>query len=275
MFINGEIDESGTSHNVIYLGEGNARQRNRSADDFTLSSTSGDNYVTLGTTGGATLAGFTNTITLGSGADTLVLTAVDTTEVKMSTGSDSVKITGAVTTTGEETIYGGEGTDTLNLAADTTLTDVSFENISGFEVLVSGITTDARSVTIGSNAQSAGIRKAVGATHGDIVATAFTEAIHLVSGSGTSDISGGSKADTLVGGAGNNVITSGGGDDTMTGGGSGDADTFTIDGTTAQTVTINDLTDDKLIVTNASATVNATVAGVNGAILLMATYLLT
>ena len=174
---------------------------------------------------------FRNEITLGTGADTVVMTTLTTLLSKwllVQPCEDHRCIAGA----GEETVYGGDGTDSLNLTNDAAVGDAAFANFSSFEVIEYGATTDGRTLTIGANAQSTGIRTVAvnsAAGNAEVVATAYTEALTLTAtATGSVDMSGGSANDTMTGGDGNNVLTSGGGDDSMTGGAG--TDTFTADG---------------------------------------------
>ena len=217
----GEIDDSTNTTNVIGEGDDTVSAA-VAANDFMLTSTSGNNYITLGDVGagGNQIANSTNEITLGTGADTVVMTTLDNTVVKMAAGADSVKITGAIAGAGEETVYGGDGTDSLNLTNDAAVGDAAFANFSSFEVIEYGATTDGRTLTIGANAQSTGIRTVAvnsAAGNAEVVATAYTEALTLTAtANGSVDMSGGSANDTMTGGDGNNVLTVG--DDSMTGG---------------------------------------------------------
>ena len=168
--------------------------------------------------------------------------------------------------TGVQTIYGGEGTDSLYLGSDNNVVDAAFTNVSGVEAVRYNGNDDggANTLTLGAKAQAAGIVKAEAVNDdGDITASAYTTAIHLIAGTATSDLTGGAGADTLVGGAGVNNINTGAGNDTITGAGGNDV--FTTDGGTTQTVTITDLGNgnDK-IVNQAQATINATVEATAG-----------
>ena len=90
--LDGKLDNTGDAKTFIYLGGGNDTMTlAETADDFVLESATGNNRITLtGNVGAATVAGTTNTITLGGGADTLDIQGVVTNTVtKMGSGADA------------------------------------------------------------------------------------------------------------------------------------------------------------------------------------------
>ena len=82
-----DIAIQGTDKSYVYLGAGNDTLNvDGTTDDAVITSTSGDNSVTLtGAVGGSGAA----TISLGSGADTVTATAGGTYEAKLAGGADT------------------------------------------------------------------------------------------------------------------------------------------------------------------------------------------
>ncbi|WP_280801522.1 calcium-binding protein, partial [Anabaenopsis tanganyikae] len=74
-------------------------------------------------------------------------------------------------------------------------------------------------ITLGTEAQQAGILTVIGGTGNDIInAATYTTAIYIEGGDGADTLTGGTGADTIDGGIGNDTITGGGGADSLMGG---------------------------------------------------------
>ena len=122
-----------------------------------------------------------------------------------SSGSDSIKLTGAQLNLFTSIAFTGGGSDTINLTSTSTgLNALSDSNLTGVETI--SASTAAAAVTINLANQTEG----------------FT-------------VNASDKADTITGGAGNDTIIGGAGDDTITGGAGSDlltgglgADTFVM-----------------------------------------------
>ncbi|MFA5427003.1 MAG: hypothetical protein WC279_02200 [Sulfurimonas sp.] len=142
---------------------------------------------------GAAAAGTTQTITGGAGADTITFGTTDTL-----TAADTV--TGGAAPTGT--------VDTL-VITDTQDSDAIFTNVTGIEKLTLAA---ASTVTLGAQAQEAGIATVVAVTVGDayvIDASAMTTAVTYTMTAlttGTSTITAGSGDDTLALGGGVDTV---------------------------------------------------------------------
>src|SRR3546814_4160347 len=110
------------------------------------------------------------------------------------------------------TLFRSDDVDVVNVTSTTALTDALFAGKSGIEELQAGVTLGAGAeVTIGANAQAAGIRT-VEAGAGDVDARTYTEGL-TVTGSG--DIDTGSGGDTVNVPDDGSVVCMGGGVDTV------------------------------------------------------------
>ena len=139
--------------------------------------------------------------------------------------------------TGTNTLFGGDGTDTLLLnEAAKGVADAAFTNWSSIEIVTFAPGDNDDTLNLGLKAQAAGVTKAtVEGTGSNIDATNMTKGVELVASGSANDLTGGAGSDTLTGGAGVNIITTGAGNDTLAGGAG--ADDFIVNGTAAQTVT--------------------------------------
>lgn len=174
---------------------------------------------------------FTNnfTLTTGSGADVITLSAAADITLSLGSANDTVNIATARLTSAD-TIDFGDGTgDILDITDQAALGDTDFQNVSNVEELqLSDSGGNAHVVTLASSAQAAGIATVDGAalnTAGDTLAldaSAYTNALTII---------GGGLADTLTGGTGADTITAGNGIDEVTGGDG--ADLFSFDGIVA------------------------------------------
>jgi len=254
----------------------------------TVTGSSGADVLVLGTGGQTVLVSDVETVTGGAGNDTITFDIADTTNAYIDGGNGDDFITGGAgsdtlvggagvdTLVGGDgndvfvfdsldnlfdsadslfdTIYGGDGTDTLRIDADGFFIAgvESFGHAQSIEILAAGqATANTISIVLNSSALSAGIRNVSlaadtnsagsnsinvsGAGAGQdwcltgsagvdyIVGGAGNDTI--ASGSGNDDIRGGAGDDSILGGAGSDVIRGGDGGDTLIGG-SG-ADTLT------------------------------------------------
>jgi len=201
----------------------------------------------------------------GTAADVLTGSAA---HERLSGGAGNDTINGAG---GADTIDGGLGDDTFQfLSANLTagrisdasgsntivitdraqnLGDAAFVNKSGAATLtLSGTQANTNTVTLGTNAEAAGITTVNAAnTNGDTInASAYaTLGIAIVGGAGADSLTGGAGADTITLGAGQDTAIGGDGNDTIVGagnvtdadsivGGAG-TDTLTLSGSTTLT----------------------------------------
>src|SRR3546814_2472336 len=108
------------------------------------------------------------------------------------------------------TLFRSDDVDVVNVTSTTALTDALFAGKSGIEELQAGVTLGAGAeVTIGANAQAAGIRT-VEAGAGDVDERTYTEGL-TVTGSGNIDT--GSGGDTVNVTDDGSVVYTRGGDD--------------------------------------------------------------
>ena len=164
--------------------------------------------------------------------------------------------------TGTNTLFGGDGTDTLLLnEAAKGVADAAFTNWSSIEIVTFAPGDNDDTLNLGLKAQAAGVTKAtVEGTGSNIDATNMTKGVELVASGSANDLTGGAGSDTLTGGAGVNIITTGAGNDTLAGGAG--ADDFIVNGTAAQTVSITDFGTGggaDSVETSATATTNISV----------------
>lgn len=141
------------------------------------------------------------------------------------------------------TVVGGLDTDRIRVVrgeAALTLADVDFTDVNTVEILDLSDNAGDMTVTLGTEAQAAGLQTILGANNSDtmagtrnddIDASAFTTALTMVGAQGDDSLRGGSGADSLVGGVGNDVLEGRGGLDTLVGG-DGD-DIFSYDSSAA------------------------------------------
>jgi Ca2+-binding RTX toxin-like protein len=175
---------SGSKADTITLGAGND------------SVTSGDgNDVITDSKGG------NDTIVAGAGDDTITATAAGDVNIDAGAGDDSIKMD-LTEFNSNDTVAGGEhGTaatagDNLSLTGGTTLGDGAFANVTGVEYLT---VTTASNITLGTNAQAAGIANVT-----------VSNTVVLSAADYTSDLSV-----TVTAGNTGNDITMGAGDDTI------------------------------------------------------------
>jgi len=192
-----------------------------------LQTRNGTNYVNLAgnaaTSGLKTLVGGTGADTVdaaafngallaidsGNGADFITGSSSDANNILSGAGNDSITLADAAAVN-RSTVVGGADTDTLSLAGNDTLTDAQLANVSGVEVLRAAATGNS-SFTVGANAQSGGIRAAVGGGANDTLnAAAFTAGITLDGGAGNDSLVVSSGAllgqTTVLGGAGTDTL---------------------------------------------------------------------
>jgi len=130
-----------------------------------------------------------NSVTLsGNAVTTGILTLIG------GSGNDSFNVTAGIFAT--DSIVGGSGTDTLAISTDSqTIADSALTKLSAIEVIQTA--NGNNSITIGSNAKTAGINGLIGGTGNDsFSAISYTTAVTL-NGGGTAV-----AADTLTGGSG-------------------------------------------------------------------------
>ncbi|MEM7197154.1 MAG: hypothetical protein AAF352_02150 [Pseudomonadota bacterium] len=119
-----------------------------------------------------------------------------------------------------DSITGGAGTDSLTLdtiAGNITIANtVNFSRASGVEQIIASGTANTASITLGTTAQAAGIRRVdLSGLNSPGVAntTTFTAGVMLIGGVAADTLTGGTGADTLEGGRGADLMFGGAGDD--------------------------------------------------------------
>ena len=201
------------------------------ANALTIATGAGADVIALGVAG--------SVVNSGDGADTVTVGAdndgVHNDSITTGNGVDSILTTDAQLT-GNLTVAAGAGTDFLRVTTDASVADADLAQITGLEVLqlLADAGDDAQSVTLAANAESAGITAVEAGTAGndDVIsvdASAFDNALNVVTGSaddvillgsGGSVVSAGDGANTVTVGAANDgthndFITSGSGDDVI------------------------------------------------------------
>ena len=177
-------------------------------------------------------------ITAGNGID----------NINGGAGNDNITFA-ANMLTGDDTVAGGEGDNTLNVSA--VAGDVAFLNVTGIRTLNAAATG---AIVIGTKAQASGISKvtAAAATDNTIDASSFSSGVTFDTKDGTDSLLGGTGDDTFVFAgsnlAGTDVIKAGSGTDTIrldngsATTGFGAAVTATVGGITGvESITVNDL----------------------------------
>jgi RTX calcium-binding nonapeptide repeat (4 copies) len=167
-----------------------------------LNFTGGGNSIVLDTKAQASgifqiNLGSTAASTLG---DTLTQTAGDTTALKILGGINNLYSIATVGQLAVDTITGGGGTNTLNVATGSqTITDGLFVHDNNLTVLTTS--GGNNSITMGTNAQTAGIRQIVGGLGNDLIdaSAATLQAGMTLDGGNVSSTTG---IDTLISGAG-------------------------------------------------------------------------
>ncbi len=156
-------------------------------------------------------------ITGGAGPDTL----------NGAGGADTYVFNAAADLTSADNINdtGSSGVDTVRVDANANVTDALFLNMRGIEAF-SGVNGHANTLTLGVNAQAAGITRvtldatdilAAGAYTTGLTVTASTGAERITTGSGNDTITIGDIANPATQG-GNDSVVAGSGDDTVVGG---------------------------------------------------------
>ena len=211
-------------------------------DQVTVDATAFANALTINTGAGADVIALGvagSVVNSGDGADTLTVGAdnagVHNDSITTGNGADSILITDAQLT-GNLTVAAGAGIDFMRVTTDASVADADLAQITGLEVLklLADAGDDAQSVTLAANAERAGITSVDASTAGanDVIsvdASAFDNALNVVTGSaddiillgsGASVVSAGDGANTVTVGAANDgtrndFITTGSGDDVI------------------------------------------------------------
>ncbi len=214
---------------------------------------------------GNAIAGKTNQLTLGSGAND---------NVTSGSGDDTF----ILTSDGSDTIDGGAGTDTLSFAGNTNGQIISIDSATNYLNSKTAATAVAADIVTGGrvydnnsgsvNTTSAGytmvvsnIENIIGSDAADIIYG--NSAANSIQGGAGSDIAdtifGGGGDDTIAGGTGVDVINAGSGANSITDAGSG-ADVITHDAASS-TVAITVTGTGAVTLTASAAGATATVAG--------------
>jgi Ca2+-binding RTX toxin-like protein len=165
--------------------------------------------------------------------------------VDMGSGDDLVTVSTVAYLSGNDTIKGGSGLDTLafteQVSSSTTISATQLSNVSGFETIsfdTNGtsagtgdyvLTLTDTFVSVNNNAGSLTVTRGSQTTNPDtgklkVDGSAVTAAYTL-------SLSGADGADTLIGGAGNDTLSGGGGNDSLTGGAGNDVFKFNLNWT--------------------------------------------
>ncbi len=169
----------------------------------------GSNSVTLGDVarGIATVAGGLDSITTGSGSDTLTATgAFGTTAITLDGGAgDDRFVFDNATQMAAASVVGGAGTDTLALGQATVLGNGdAFAKVSGMEVLQAAADGES-SFVLDAIAQAAGIRTVIGGSgKGTLDASAYTVDVTLDASANANTTA--DQGATLLGGGGNDAF---------------------------------------------------------------------
>ena len=172
-----------------------------------------DDTVTVDTTRGA-LTGYTldadikiwNIGTVGNG-NNVVISGANAQSVTFGSGNDTIRFLSA-NFDENDTVAGGNGTDTIEITDDATVVDLDFDNVSSVEtLLLSG--TGAQNVTLAAlHSDAAGIRTVtatagtastidIGGTASGLTVTTNTGNDTVIAGFGADNISTGVDDDTI------------------------------------------------------------------------------
>ena len=164
-----------------------------------------------------------------------------------------------------DTIDGGLGNDTI--VGKDGYVDTAFTNVSNVEAYRYD---NAHTLTIGTEAQQAGIVSVIGSGGDDILnAGGYTVGLNVDGNSGNDSLTTGSGDDTVVGGIGNDTITTNDGNDTVDGGSGDDVLTTGAGNDTIDMGSGNDNVsagsgNDTIEVSGAELTINDTIDGGTG-----------
>lgn len=216
-----------------------------SADDVITGGAGNDTILGGAGNDAINVGGGDNAVNGGDGNDQITATSAGNNILLGGAGDDTFILDGALT--GEDSIDGGAGVNTLQVnAAVTNLDLLNVYNVQTLKLASAGTTT------LTANAQAAGINRVEGHTGNDVVSVAtFTRAVTFVSGTGNDNLTGGAGddvfvfsstqldgSDTLAGGTGVDTIRL----DNASAAGVGAAVTATLTNVSGvERVTINDL----------------------------------
>jgi Ca2+-binding RTX toxin-like protein len=156
---------------------------------------------------GTIIASSGNTITTGSGADTITVTSGDNT-IHAGNGANTI-----TATSGNNTITTGSGADTITVTSG----DNTIEAGDGANTITA--TSGLNTITTGSGADTITTGGLAGS--GNTI-DAGDGANTITTGDGSDMVTGGNGVDTITTGGGDDIINAGGGDDIMTGGAGSD-----------------------------------------------------
>ena len=200
-----------------------------------VSSFTHDTTLTGSSTGATAMTGGAgaDTITGGSAADTITGGA-GSDSIDAGSGNDVLVFASASELSGDATVVGNTGTDTIRMDTLTnalTLVSSDFAHVNSVETLaLNG--TGAQTVTLGTetnNAFSAGtitITTQATATSLNLDGSMSNHSLYVTGTNNADTIIGGTVADTLLGGSGNDIITGNGGADSLDGGAGNDTFRF-------------------------------------------------
>jgi len=190
-------------------------------DTFGIKGTTGADTITFGATG----------VFLGTDANRdLTVAGAESVTVYLGDGADTFSAAGGGATGGvfgaALSVYGGEGNDTFNQGATSTISE-TISGGPGTDTVSYASRVAALTVTVGATANDglAGenddiqndVEVVTGGSAGDTMTAASGVAVTFNGGGGNDTLIGDTGADTLNGGAGNDTLRGKGGADTMNG----------------------------------------------------------
>jgi serralysin len=207
---------SNFSLNKVYGGDGidtlstatslTTNDQFRNVHDVEVLSLGAASNVQLGSNAAA--AGISEVIG-SAGNDTLVQTSSNTEDLTLAggAGNDSISVF-STDALANDSISGGSGVNTLRIATSAYLADNAFTNVSGIQALQ---LTSQSAVTLGNNAENAGIASVFGGAGSDTFTQLNTAPTVTLVGGGDSDLfkvqTGGLlSGDSIIGGLGSDTL---------------------------------------------------------------------
>ncbi|MDC1233519.1 hypothetical protein N8Z44_01215 [Planktomarina temperata] len=218
----------GSGIDTITAGSGDMTIVDAGADADVIVAGSGTMTITDAGAGADVVTGSTGALIItdaGAGADEIT---VSTGQFNITAGADvDVLIISNGDLTSADTFAGGNGDDVIRIDNATTLVDADFTNVTSTKTLNSAAADVALDVTLGTEANEAGLVDIDGGTAGDVINGAgMTLDLDIDDEGGDNTITGGAGDDNIATGAGADSITGGAGADTLNGGGGADTYVF-------------------------------------------------
>ena len=222
----------GTGVDTITAGSGDITIVDAGADADVIVAGSGTMTITDAGAGADVVTGSTGALIItdaGAGADEFT---VSTGQFNITAGADGdVLIISNGDLTSDDTFAGGAGSDVIRIDNATTLVDKDFTNVTSTFTLNSAVADVALDVTLGAEANEAGLVDIDGGTASDVIDGAgMTLDLDIDDEGGNNTITGGAGNDNIATGAGADSITGGAGNDTLSGGNGADIYVFSSTG---------------------------------------------